>query len=367
MARQLMSGAQALAEAALRAGCGFYFGCPFTPQSQVCAYLAARLPQTGGVFLQANSEPAAMGMLMGAAMAGARALTSSTGPGLSLMQEGISCLAGMELPAVIANLARGGPGLGNNAPSQSDYFQATRGGGHGDYRTVVLAPASCQEMCDLTLRAFDLADAYRNPVLILADALQAQLREPVELPPAQDPAQLPHKEWTLGKASGRSGRCIASLQLSPKLLENHNYKLVRKYDAITRDQTDWQTYNLEDASLVVVAYGSAARIAKGAVKRVRTRGLKVGLLRPVTLWPFPSQPLQELTRVVRHLLVFEMSSGQMVEDVRLAVRGQARVSLYGRPGGVVPTPDQVAHQISHYYHQAHLHQQGRGRRRGGGS
>ncbi|RJX30639.1 MAG: 3-methyl-2-oxobutanoate dehydrogenase subunit VorB [Desulfarculus sp.] len=365
MSRQLISGAQALAEAALRAGCRYCFGGPPGSLSPAAEYLAARLPGMGGVLVPSHSAQAAISMVMGAAMAGARALTFSSGPGLSRMQEGLSWLAGLELPAVVANFSQGGPGPGNLHPTQSDYFQATRGGGHGDYRTLVLAPASCQEMADLTVKAFALADAYRNPVLILADALLAQLIEPVELPPALAPSVLPAKDWALGQGLERPRRCLALRQPRPKLLENHNYKLVRKYDAITRDQIAWQGFALEDARLLVVAFGSAARIAKGAVKRVRERGLKVGLWRPITLWPFPSQPLRELTRVVRHLLVVEMSAGQMVEDVRLAVQGQATVELYGRPGGVVPTPDQAAHEISHYYHQAHL--QRLGRRRGGGA
>lgn len=365
MPRQLMSGADAFAEAAIRAGCRHFFGYPLTPQNQVCEYLATRLPQVGGSFVQAQSESAAINMVMGAAMTGARVLTSSSSPGLSLMQEGISYLAAQELPAVIANFSRGGPGMGNTSPAQSDYFQATRGGGHGDYRSLVLAPASCQEFCDLTIKAFDLADAFRNPVLILADGLLGSLLEPVELPETIEPKDLPAKDWTLGNREQRPSRSIGSLHLTPKFLENHNYKLVRKYDAVTRSEVDWETYEAEDARLLVVAYGSAARIAKGAIKRVRALGLKVGLLRPITLWPFPALPLQEMTRVVRHLLVFELNAGQMVEDVRLAVAGQARVNLYGRPGGVVPTPDEVAHRISHYYHQAHLHEQYQGLKPGG--
>ncbi|MEW5911947.1 MAG: 3-methyl-2-oxobutanoate dehydrogenase subunit beta [Thermodesulfobacteriota bacterium] len=363
MSRQLMSGGQALAEAALRAGCCYCFA-EAGSLNPAAAHLAARLSQVGGALLPAANAQAAMGMLIGAAMAGARALTISDGAGLSQMQQGLSWLAGLELPAVAANFSRGGPGPGNLHPAQSDYLQATRGGGQGDYHSLVLAPWSCQETADLTLKAFALADAYRNPVLILADALLARLVEPVQLPPALEPAALPAKDWALGQGLERPRRCLASRHLRPKLLENHNYKLVRKYDAITRDQTAWQAHFVEDARLVVVAFGSAARIALGAVKRVRQRGLKVGLWRPITLWPFPSQPLQELSRVVRHLLVVEMNAGQMVQDVRLAVQGQATVELYGRPGGAVPTPDQAAHEISHLYHQAHL--QRAVRRRGGG-
>jgi 2-oxoglutarate ferredoxin oxidoreductase subunit alpha len=352
--KQLMRGSHVLGEAAVRAGCRYYFGYPITPQNEVPEYMSGRLIQVGGTFVQAESELASINMVIGAAMAGARVMTTSSSPGISLMQEGLSYLAGLELPAVIANVVRGGPGLGNIAPAQSDYFQATRGGGHGDYRTIVLAPASCQELCDLTFKAFDLADKYRNPVMIMGDGMMGQMMEPVEFPELIDPADLPVKDWTLTGAKGRPSRVILSLLLAPKVLEDHNFKLVRKYDAVVRNETDWEEYMLEDARQVVVAYGTAARIAKGAIKRVREMGLKVGLFRPKTLWPFPDKPLKELSRVVRQILVFEMSAGQMVEDVKMAVEGQAQVHLYGRPGGVIPTPDEVAHQISHYYYQAGL-------------
>lgn len=366
MAKQLARGSHVLAEAAVRAGCRYYFGYPITPQNEIPEYMSSRLLQVGGTFVQAESELASINMVIGAAMAGARVLTTSSSPGVSLMQEGISYLAGLELPAVIANVVRGGPGLGNIAPAQSDYFQATRGGGHGDYRTIVLAPASCQELCDLTVRAFDLADRYRNPVMIMGDGMMGQMMEPVEFPEPIEPADLPTKYWTLSGAKDRPSRAILSLLLAPKDLENHNFKLVRKYDTVAREETDWEEYQMEDARQVVVAYGTAARIAKGAIKRVRQMGLKVGLLRPKTLWPFPDKPLKDLTRVVRQLLVFEMSAGQMVEDVKLAVNGQAQVHLYARPGGVVPTPDEVAHQISHYYYQAgFMERDKQGKRHGG--
>jgi 2-oxoglutarate ferredoxin oxidoreductase subunit alpha len=349
-----MRGNHVLGEAAVRAGCRYYFGYPITPQNEVPEYLSARLPPVGGTFIQAESELASINMVIGASMAGARVMTSSSSPGVSLKQEGISYLAGLELPAVIGNMIRGGPGLGNIAPAQSDYFQATRGGGHGDYRCIVLAPASCQELCDMTFRAFDLADKYRNPVMILGDGMIGQMMEPVQFPEAISLASLPPKGWALTGAKGRSTRNILSLFLDPKVLENHNYKLVRKYDAVTRNEVGWENYLTDDARLVVVTFGTAARIAKGAITRVREMGLKVGLFRPKTLWPFPMQPLEEMTRAVRQLLVFEMNAGQMVEDVRLAVKGQADVNFYGRPGGVVPTPEDVAHQISHYYFGAHL-------------
>jgi 2-oxoglutarate ferredoxin oxidoreductase subunit alpha len=349
-----MRGSHVLGEAAVRAGCRYYFGYPITPQNEVPEYMSGRLLEVGGIFVQAESELSSINMVMGAAMAGGRVMTSSSSPGISLKQEGISYLAGQELPAVIANMIRGGPGLGNIAPAQSDYFQATRGGGHGDYRCLVLAPGSIQELCDLTYSAFDLADKYRNPVMILGDGLMGQMMEPVEFPEMVDPKSLAKKDWILDGAKGRSSRIILSLLLDPKALEAHNFKLTRKYDAMTRAEQRWEEHRCEDAELVVVAYGTAARIVKGAIKRVREMGMKVGLFRPISLWPFPMNPLNQLSRRVRHLLAFEMSSGQMVEDVQIAVKGQAEVYSYGRPGGVIPTPDEVAHQISHYYHNAHL-------------
>ncbi|MCB2189519.1 MAG: 3-methyl-2-oxobutanoate dehydrogenase subunit VorB [Deltaproteobacteria bacterium] len=351
-----MRGSHVLGEAAVLAGCRFYFGYPITPQNEVPEYMAGRLLEVGGTFLQAESELASINMVIGASMAGARVMTSSSSPGISLKQEGISYLAGLELPAVIANMMRGGPGLGNIAPAQGDYFQATRGGGHGDYRTIVLAPASGQELCDMTFQAFEMADKYRNPVMILGDGMMGQMMEPVEFPEPIDPASLPTKDWALSGAAGRPARNILSLLLNPKILEEHNYKLVRKYEAVEREETDWETYLIEDARLLVVAYGTAARIAKGAIKRVREKGLRVGLFRPKTLWPFPYEPLKEISQVIKSYLTFEMSTGQMVEDVKMAVEGQAKVNFFGRPGGVVPTPEEVAHQISHYYHAAHLDQ-----------
>ncbi len=367
MPKRLMRGSQVLGEAAMLAGCRFYFGHAGDSGDQMAGYLSARLPQVGGSFLRAESELSAVNMAIGAAMAGGRVMTSASSPGLSLMQEGISFLAALELPAVIAGLMRGGPGMGNNAPAQGDYFQATRGGGHGDYRCITLAPASCQELCDLTITAFDLADRYRNPAVILADGMLGRMMEPVELPPPLDPRFLPAKEWALGRAGTRPSRALTSLRPDPKGLEAHNYKLVRKYDAVQRDQARWQEHRCDDARLVVVAYGTAARIAKGAIRRVRDMGLAVGLFRPITLWPFPAEPLLALTRRVRQLLVFEMSTGQMVEDVELAVRGRADVNFHGRPGGVVPTPEEVAHQISHYYYRAYPDHDAGGAPAGGGA
>ncbi len=359
MTEQLMRGNHVLGEAAIRAGCRFYFGYPITPQNEVPEYMSGRLPEVEGTFVQAESELASINMVLGASLAGARVMTSSSSPGISLMQEGISFLAGMELPSVIANVVRGGPGLGNIAPAQSDYFQATRGGGHGDYRTIVLAPSSVQEIADMTYHAFDLADTYRNPVMILGDGMIGQMMEPVILPKMVNPADLQPKEWCLkgaGQRPTKQSKAIMSLLLNPNVMEERNHKLVRKYDAIRRAEPDYDTFALDDAEMAVVAYGTAARIAKGAVKRVRKMGLKVGLFRPKTLWPFPEVALKEVTRIVRHLLVIEMSTGQMLDDVRLSVGDRAEVSFFGRPGGVVSTPEAIAHHISHHYFRAGLNQ-----------
>jgi 2-oxoglutarate ferredoxin oxidoreductase subunit alpha len=303
------------------------------------------------VFVQAESELASINMVIGASATGARVMTSSSSPGISLKQEGISYLAGMELPAVIVNMMCGGPGLGNIAPSQGDYFQATKGGGHGDYRVIVLAPAYGQEIADMTRAAFDLADYYRMPVMILGDGMMGQMMEPVVLPEPIDPASLPAKEWILDGARNRKSRTVRSLWLDPDLLEELNWRLVRKYEMIANEIADQELYLTEDAELIIAAYGTAARIAKGGVQRVREMGLKVGLFRPKTLWPFPSEALVKLSRKVGHIVVFEMSTGQMVEDVRLAVEGRCKVSFYGRPGGVVSNPEEIARVLAGTYHK----------------
>ena len=351
----LMRGNHVVGESAVRAGCRFYFGYPITPQNEVPEYMSERLSKLeGGVFVQAESEVASIHMVIGASMAGARVMTSSSGPGISLKQEGISFLCALELPAVIANMSRGGPGLGNIAPSQSDYFQATRGGGHGDYRTIVLGPNSCQELGNLTYEAFDLADKYRIPVVILGDGMLGQMMEPVELPPEIPVRKLPHKDWTLTGAKGRPSRFIRSLILDTFDEEEHNWKLMRKYERITKEEVRWETYFVEDAKMIVIAFGIAARIAKGAIKRIREEGLKVGLIRPISLWPFPSKVIKELTKKVRYFFVFEMNMGQMVEDVKLALEGNGEVHFYGRPGGVIPTPLEIARVISSQYIQKRL-------------
>ncbi len=351
----LMRGSHVIGEAAVRAGCRFYAGYPITPQNELTEYMASAMAKLkDGVFIQAESELAAINMVIGASLTGARAMTSSSSPGISLKQEGISYLAGMELPAVIVNTMRGGPGLGNIAPSQGDYFQATKGGGHGDYRVIVLAPASGQELATRTMDAFDYADKYRMPVMILGDGMMGQMMEPVELPEPVNIKTLPPKPWVLDGAERRSSRIIKSLLLDVSLEEEHNWKLVRKYEMVAREIASAEEFMVEDASFVVIAYGTAARIAKGAVKRVRELGLKVGLLRPITLWPYPDKQLRELARVVKDFLVFEMSTGQMVEDVRLALEGRADIHFYGRPGGVIPTPDEIAKVINTLYHRKGL-------------
>ncbi|RLF57266.1 MAG: 3-methyl-2-oxobutanoate dehydrogenase subunit beta [Thermoplasmata archaeon] len=350
-----MRGSHVIGEAAVRAGCRFYAGYPITPQNELTEYMAnAMAPLEDGTFVQAESELAAINMVIGASMAGARAMTSSSSPGISLKQEGISYLAAQELPAVIINTMRGGPGLGNIAPSQGDYFQATRGGGHGDYRTIVLAPASGQELANLTMTAFDYADNYRTPVMILGDGMMGQMMEPVTFPDPVDLQKLSPKPWKLDGADGRPSRVILSLLLDTAKEEEHNWKLARKYETIAREIARADTYMTQDAHLVVIAYGTAARIAKGAIKRVREIGLKVGLFRPVTLWPFPQRAILELSRFVKDFLVFEMSTGQMLEDVKLSLEGRSRVHFYGRPGGIISTPDEIAKVINSLYHRQRL-------------
>lgn len=353
-----MRGSQVIGEAAVRAGCRFYAGYPITPQNELTEYMAAAMAKTpDGTFIQAESEIAAINMVLGASMAGNRAMTSSSSPGVSLKQEGISFLAGSELPAVIVNTMRGGPGLGNIAPTQGDYFQATRGGGHGDYRSIVLAPASGQEEADLTRKAFEYADRYRTPVVILIDGMMGQMMEPVVLPDPIDPRELPEKSWILDGAKGRPSRIIKSLILNTSTMEEHNWKLYRKYETISKEITAAECHLTQDARLIVIAYGTAARIAKGAIKRVREMGLKVGLLRPITLWPFPKNKLVEKSRVVKNFLVFEMNTGQMVEDVKLSLEGRANVHFYGRPGGIISTPDEISKVISSLYYRQHLEEE----------
>lgn len=354
MAKVLMDGNSAIGEAAIRAGCQCYFGYPITPQNELTEYMATHLSRRKGcAFIQAESEIAAINMVYGASLVGARAMTSSSSPGISLKQEGISYLAACELPAVIVNMSRGGPGLGSIVAAQSDYFQATRGGGHGDYRTIVLAPSSVQELADLTHRAFDLADKYKIPVMILGDGVVGQMKEPVEFK-YEAPAELPIRSGALRGAKGRPSKIVKTFTSNPAELEELNWSLFRRYSLIKKEETTFETFLCEDAQLVVVAFGIAARIAKGAIRTLRTEGLKVGLMKPITLWPFPDEAIQELAKTVNYFLVFEMNMGQMLEDVQLALAGKGEVSFYGRPGGVIPTPSEVARVIARLYYQKGL-------------
>lgn len=347
MNRVLMKGNEAIAEAAILSGCNCYFGYPITPQNELIAYMARRMPQIGGVFLQAESEIAAINMVLGAVSTGTRAMTSSSSPGISLKQEGISYLAGCELPAVIVNISRGGPGLGNISPSQSDYFQATKGGGHGDYHMLVLAPASVQEAVDLTQKAFDLADKYRTPVMLLGDGLFGQMIEPVELKRIPQ-EKLPDKDWALTGARNRTPNVIKSLYIKPETLEQKNLQLQLKYKNMLQD-ADYEAYQIEDAQLVVTAFGVMARICKSAVKHAREQGMKVGLIRPITLYPFPTQIIKDTADNAHSFLTVEMNMGQMVQDVRLSIEGKAEVFFYGRAGGIVIGTTEVYNKIKEIY------------------
>ena len=342
--KTLLKGNEAIGEAAVRAGCRAFFGYPITPQTELPEYLAHRMPGVGGVFLQAESEVAAINMVYGAAGAGARVMTSSSGPGISLKAEGISYLAGAELPCVIVNIMRGGPGLGGIQPSQADYFQATRGGGHGDYRLIVLAPASVQEMADLTAEAFQLADRYRNPVMLLGDGILGQMMEAVEFKPGRA-QNTKDKDWATTGCRGSSRKIINSLYLDPEQLEKHNLKLQQKYRQIAVTESRAETYRTEDAEIIVAAFGTAARVARTAVENARSRGLRAGLIRPITLWPFPEQIIRESLGSCKAVLTVEMNAGQMLDDVRLAVNGTRPVHFYGRMGGMVPGAAEILKAI----------------------
>jgi len=341
--KMLMRGSHVVGEAAVRAGCRFYAGYPITPQNELPEYLSKRMVEVGGAFIQGESEIASINMVLGAASVGVRAMTSSSSPGIALKQEGISYMAGQELPGVIINMMRGGPGLGNISPSGADYFQATRGGGNGDYRTPVLAPAGCQELVHLTFDAFDLADKYKTPVVLLGDGLLGQVMEPVVFPDPIDVGTLPKKEWALTGCKGRDPRALFSMLLNVDDLYRHVLHLQEKYDAITAKEQRWETAMTEDADLLVVAYGTPARIAESAIEELRSEGIKAGLFRPITLWPFPSTPLRNLAAQIGKVAVFELSMGQMLEDVILAVGDRAEIYFHGVPGGVIPTPSNVAH------------------------
>ena len=340
----LMKGNEALAEAALRAGCRFFFGYPITPQTELAAYMSKRMPKVGGTFLQAESEIAAINMVYGASAAGARVMTSSSSPGISLKGEGISYMAGADLPGVIINVQRGGPGLGGIQPSQADYWQATRALGHGDFRVVVYAPSTVQEMADLAFTAFDVADQYRTPVMILADGMLGQMMEPVVMPEPRD--EQIEKPWaTTGHKHQRAHNVVNSLYLTADELERLNIERYERYAVIERDEQRAETFLVEDADVVVVAFGASARVARSAVVEARAKGVKAGLIRPITLWPFPVDALEAAVPTAKAFLTVEMNMGQMVDDVRLAVNGRRPVEFFGRTGGVIPTPVEVLAQI----------------------
>jgi pyruvate/2-oxoacid:ferredoxin oxidoreductase alpha subunit len=342
--RRLMKGNDAIVRGAILAGCKAYFGYPITPASEIAESASLLFPDSGGIFLQAESEIGSIQMVYGAASAGIRVMTGSSGPGISLMQEGISYLAGAELPCVIADIMRGGPGLGNIGPEQGDYFQMVKGGGHGNYRNIVLAPNNVQEMCDLTILAFELADRYRNPAVVLADGALGQMMEAVELPARS--SDRPAKDWAVtGEAVTRSN-LITSIYLRHEELERHNEKLQAKYRRIEQEEVRWEEFMTEDADFLLVGYGISSRVARATAESARSQGMKIGLMRPITLYPFPYKQLERLAAKVRAVLVVELSYGQLLEDVRLAVSGRIPVQLLGRAGGMIPTEEEVLAAIS---------------------
>ncbi|MBE7044116.1 MAG: 3-methyl-2-oxobutanoate dehydrogenase subunit VorB [Ruminococcaceae bacterium] len=341
----LMKGNEAIAEAAIRSGCRHFFGYPITPQTELSAYMAKKMPKIGGVFLQAESEVAAINMVYGAAGAGARTMTSSSSPGISLKAEGISYIAGADLPCVIVDIVRGGPGLGGIQPAQSDYFQATKGGGHGDYHLIVLAPNSVQEIVSLTADAFNLADEYRMPVMILGDGTLGQMMEPVDFDSIPAPVEA-EKDWaTTGTDLKREHNIINSLYLVPEGLEAKILERQKRYDIVTEKEVRYEAHGLEDADIVITAYGTTSRVVESAVKQLREEGYKIGVIRPITLWPFPTEVFQKAAETAKAFLSVEMSMGQMVEDVRLAVAGKAPVHFFGRTGGIIPTPAEVVEKV----------------------
>lgn len=347
MKKILMSGNEAVAEGAIRAGCSFYAGYPITPQNELIGYMAKHMPERKRVFIQAESELAAINMVFGASAAGARAMTSSSSPGISLKQEGISYIAGAELPAVIVNVMRAGPGLGNIWPAQSDYFQATRSGGHGDYHCIVLAPASVQESYEIMFLAFELADKYRNPVMILSDGMLGQMMEPLQIKNQRLKIKNYDKPWALTGCKGRKPNIAKSFYLKEGDLEQSNLRLQKKYKGIEDKEVRYEGLFLDDAKIILVAYGSMSRIAKSAVNRLREKGEKVGLIRLITLWPFPKKIFGYLTKGLKGkvFLAIEMSYGQMIEDVRLGVNGKAPVEFLGRSGGGVPTEEEIVKKV----------------------
>ena len=341
MAKILLHGTEAICEGAIRNGCRAFFGYPITPQNEVPEYMSVKMPEIGGVFVQAESEIAAINMVYGAAGSGVRSMTSSSSPGISLKQEGISYIACAKIPCVIVNIMRAGPGLGGILPAQGDYFQAVKGGGHGDYRLIVLAPASVQEACDLTYLAFDLSDKYRVPAMILGDGMIGQLMEPVELPPMRALSDIPEKDWATDGAFGEKRRILNSLLIDPDTLEPHVQALQKTYAEIAQNETRCETYLCEDAEIVLTAYGTVGRIAKSAVDALRKAGVKAGLIRPITLFPFPAEAYRAAANTAKAFLTVELSLGQMVEDVELAVGGKKPVYFFGRQGGNVMTEEEI--------------------------
>jgi 2-oxoglutarate ferredoxin oxidoreductase subunit alpha len=342
--RKFMAGNEAIAEAAVQAGCRYYFGYPITPQNEIGEYMSWRLSQVGGTYIQAESEVAAIYMVFGAAGAGARVMTSSSSPGISLMQEGFSYIAAAELPCVIVNMMRGGPGLGGIHPSQSDYFQATKGGGHGDYHLLVLAPSTAQEAVNLTMLAFDLADKYRNPVMLLGDGNMGQMMEPVEFKPVKEHSAV-KKDWAITGAKSRHRNIVKTLYLDPTILEKRNLAIAQKLSEAVKNEVRSESYMTDDADIVIAAYGTVARIAKTAIKFLREKGLKVGLLRPISLYPFPYQTFVQTAEKAKDILVVEMSMGQMIEDVKLAICDRNQIHFYNRVGGIVPSYEEIILQV----------------------
>ena len=344
----LMKGNEAIAEAAIKAGCMHYFGYPITPQTEIAAYMAKKMPKIGGTFLQAESEIAAINMVYGVSSTGKRVMTSSSSPGISLKGEGLSYLAGADLPALVVNVQRGGPGLGGIQPSQSDYFQATKAGGHGDFRMIVLAPSSVQEMADLTVKGFELADRYRMTSMILADGTMGQMMEPVSLD--YDIKQTVEKPWaTTGTKCEREHNIVNSLFLQPDELEKFNFERFERYKTIEENEAMYEEYMMDDAEICVTAFGIAARVSKNAVNEARRRGIKAGLIRPITLWPFPTAPYKKAAENCKEVISVELSMGQMIEDVRLATECKVPVTLCNRVGGMIPSPEQVLEAIEKAY------------------
>ncbi len=343
MATQLIKGNEAVVKGAILAGCRFFFGYPITPASEIAEAAAYYMPLVGGTFLQAESEVASINMVYGAASGGVRAMTASSSPGISLKQEGISYCAGAELPVVVVDITRGGPGLGNIAPEQSDYNQMVKGGGHGNYKLIALAPNSAQEMCDLTMLAFELADTYRNPVVVLADGFIGQMMEPVTFP---DPVEtIPDKPWAIHADAEDEHHLISSIELEPDRLEQHNLHLLEKYNTIQANQVRFEEYRTDDAELIFIGYGVVSRSLQTAVDDLREQGIRAGLIRPISLWPFPDDRIARAAETADQLMVVEMSTGQLVDDVRLAVNGRKPVKFFGRLGGNVPSPEEIIEQV----------------------